>query len=122
MFRERMFLIRKLETEQEYNMKKRKNTKIVELYIDDIDAEDVGLQYVSIVTDPAIQRNFLAFSEEKVLSDEHKDKIEKMLDDGIVGVPRKKALENVTIISEEKVHSIKQEVSHLFNFAKMVEP
>ena len=63
MFRERMFLIRKLETEQEYNMKKRKNTKIVELYIDDIDAEDVGLQYVSIVTDPAIQRNFLAFSE-----------------------------------------------------------
>ena len=42
MFRERMFLIRKLETEQEYNMKKRKNTKIVELYIDDIDAEDVG--------------------------------------------------------------------------------
>ena len=45
-----------------------------------------------------------------------------MLDDGVVGVPRKKALENVTIISEEKVHSIKQEASHLFNFAKMVEP
>ena len=122
MFRERTFLIRKLETEQEYNMKKRKNTKIVELYIDDIDAQDVGLDFVSIVSDPAIQRNFLAFSEEKVLSDEHKDKIEKMLDDGVVGVPRKKALENVTIISEEKVHSIKQEASHLFNFAKMVEP
>ena len=121
-FKERMYLIRKLEIEQEYNMKKRRNTKIVELYLDDIDTEDMGLQYVSIVTDPAIQRNFLAFSEEKVLSDEHKDNIEKMLEDGIVGVPRKKALEGMEIISEQKVHSIKQEASHLFNFAKINKP
>ena len=112
-----MFLIRKSEIEPEYNMK-RKNTKIVELFLDDIDSTDVGLDFISIVTDPAIQRNFIAFSDEKVLSDEHKDKITKMLEEQNVGVPKDEILKNAKIIATKKVTNIREEVAHLFNFFK----
>jgi hypothetical protein len=98
---------------------KRKNTKIVELFLDDIDSDGAGLDFISIVTDPAIERNFLAFSDEKVLSDEHKEKIEKMLEDEIVGVSKKDALKNATIIAEKRVTNIKEEAAHMFNFMKV---
>ena len=101
---------------------KRKNTKIVELFLDDIDSTDVGLDFISIVTDPAIQRNFIAFSDEKVLSDEHKDKITKMLEEQIVGVSKDEVLKNAKIIATKKVTNIREEVAHLFNFAKMNNP
>lgn len=82
-----------------------KSTKIIELFIDDLDEMDNGIEYISLVSSPAIERNFLTFNEDKkqkVLADKVKQSIVDYLENNQVGTDRS-ILKNCHIVSVSKI-------------------
>ena len=81
----------------------RKNPKIIELFIDDLE-DQAGIDFISIVSDPAIKRNFLSFKKDTdIASDEVKKSMLGVLDSEDIG-ESKEILKRSKIISEKKVN------------------
>ena len=81
-----------------------KNPKIIELFIEDLD-DEAGIDFISIVSDPAIQRNFLAFKDgPKVMDKQRQNDIIKLLEEEEIGVS-KDILKRSKIIKTQKVES-----------------
>lgn len=81
------------------------STKIIELFIDDLDDTENGIDYISLVSDPAIERNFLKFNKDKgqkVLSDKTKQTIVDYLENNDIGTDRT-ILKDSNIVSVSRV-------------------
>ena len=91
-----------------------KTKKIIELYLDDLNAEDSVLDFVSLVSEPAIELPFIAFNKSKkkdynILPNDVKQSIMDMLDK-ITDYETRDILEDCTILYEEEVTDIETEM------------
>ena len=81
-----------------------KNPKIIELFIEDLD-DEAGIEFISIVSSPAIQRNFLAFKDDKKVMDKKtQSDIIKLLEEEEIG-ESKDILKTAKILKTQVVES-----------------
>ena len=96
-----------------------KNPKIIELFIEDLE-DEAGIEFISIVSDPAIQRNFLAFkNDKKVMDKKTQSEIIKLLEEEEIGeskdiLKKSKILKDVVVDSHQEYLDIMKKMNNEF--------